>query len=136
LAVAKGVLSGPGEGRARRKVTLRDVAERAGVHVSTASRALDSAGPSRIGTATAEKVQVAAAELGYSRDLLASGLKRGTTKSVGVVIANLDNPFAVGVIRGITRVLEADDFVPLVAGRAGSASSACSRTWSGGGSTR
>jgi LacI family transcriptional regulator len=95
-------------------VTLRDVAERAGVHVSTASRALDS-GPSRIGPDTAEKVRSAAAELGYSRDLLASGLKRGTTKSIGVVIANHDNPYNVGVIRGITRVLEADGFVPLVA---------------------
>jgi LacI family transcriptional regulator len=97
------------------KVTLRDVAERAGVHVSTASRALDSSGPSRIGTETAEKVRSAAAELGYSRDLLASGLKRGMTKSVGVVIANHDNPYNVGVIRGATRVLEADEFVPLVA---------------------
>jgi LacI family transcriptional regulator len=95
-------------------VTLRDVAELAGVHVSTASRALDS-GPSRIGPDTAEKVRSAAAELGYSRDLLASGLKRGRTKSIGVVIANHDNPYNVGVIRGITRVLEADDFVPLVA---------------------
>jgi LacI family transcriptional regulator len=110
--VAEGVV--PGEGRARRSVTLRDVAELAGVHVSTASRALDSA-PSRIGSDTAEKVRSAAAELGYSRDLLASGLKRGITKSVGVVIANHDNPYNVGVIRGITRVLEADDFVPLVA---------------------
>jgi len=115
LAVDEGVLSGSGEGRARRKVTLRDVAELAGVHVSTASRALDSTGPSRIGSDTAEKVRSAAAELGYSRDLLASGLKRGKTKSVGVVIANHDNPYNVGVIRGVTRVLEADDFVPLVA---------------------
>jgi LacI family transcriptional regulator len=96
------------------KVTLREVAARAGVHVSTASRALDG-GPSRIGPATAAKVRSAAAELGYSRDLLASGLKRGMTKSVGVVIANHDNPYSVGLIRGVTRVLEADDFVPLVA---------------------
>lgn len=100
---------------AKGKVTLREVAARAGVHVSTASRALDSSGPARIGPATAERVRSAAAELGYSRDLLASGLKRGMTKSVGVVIANHDNPYSVGLIRGITRVLEADDFVPLVA---------------------
>jgi LacI family transcriptional regulator len=102
-------------GGARRKVTLRDVAARAGVHVSTASRALDTAGESRIGTATAERVRSAAAELGYSRDLLAASLKRGVTKTVGVVIANLDNPYNARVIRGIARVLEADDFVPLVA---------------------
>jgi LacI family transcriptional regulator len=113
--VAKGALSSPGQGRTRRKVTLRDVAARAGVHVSTASRALDTTGPARIGTATAERVRSAAAELGYSRDLLASSLKRGATKTVGVVIANLDNPYNARVIRGIARVLEADDFVPLVA---------------------
>ncbi|MFT3865272.1 MAG: LacI family DNA-binding transcriptional regulator [Solirubrobacterales bacterium] len=112
--MAEGVLSGE-EGRSRRKVTLRDVAARAGVHVSTASRALDAAGEGRVGTATAERVRSAAAELGYSRDLLAAGLKRGMTMSVGVVIANLDNPHNTRVIRGITRVLEASDFVPLIA---------------------
>jgi LacI family transcriptional regulator len=84
-------------------------------HVSTASRALDTAGVGRVGAETAERVRCAAAELGYSRDLLAAGLKRGVTKSVGVVIANLDNPCNARVIRGIARVLEADDFVPLVA---------------------
>jgi LacI family transcriptional regulator len=113
--MAKGVLTGLGEGRVRRKVTLREVAALAGVHVSTASRALDTAGAGRVGTETAERVRCAAAELGYSRDLLAEGLKRGVTKSVGVVIANLDNPYNARVIRGIARVLEADDFVPLVA---------------------
>lgn len=109
-----GILGGP-EGRARRKVTLRDVAALAGVHVSTASRALDVAGAGRVGTDTAERVRSAAAKLGYSRDLLAAGLKRGMTLSVGVVIANLDNPYNTRVIRGITRVLEDHDFVPLVA---------------------
>ncbi len=96
-------------------MTLRDVAALAGVHVSTASRALDSASGGRVGMETAERVRSAAAELGYSRDLLAAGLKRGVTKSVGVVIASLDNPYNSLVIRGIARVLESEDFVPLVA---------------------
>ena len=113
--MAKVVVSGVGDGRLRRKVTLRDVAALAGVHVSTASRALDTASGGRVGTETAERVRSAAAELGYSRDLLAAGLKRGVTKSVGVVIASLDNPFNSLVIRGIARVLESEDFVPLVA---------------------
>lgn len=101
--------------RAKRKVTLRDVAAAAGVHVSTASRALDTAGSSRIGSATTERVRSVAAELGYSRDLLASSLKRGVTQTVAVIVADLDNPLNARVIRGIARVLEADDFVPLVA---------------------
>lgn len=101
--------------RAKRKVTLRDVAAAAGVHVSTASRALDTAGSSRIGSATTERVRSIAAELGYSRDLLASSLKRGVTQTVAVIVADLDNPLNARIIRGIARVLEADDFVPLVA---------------------
>ncbi|HKZ15479.1 MAG TPA: substrate-binding domain-containing protein [Solirubrobacterales bacterium] len=101
--------------RAKRKVTLRDVAAAAGVHVSTASRALDTAGSSRIGTATTERVRNVAAELGYSRDLLASSLKRGVTQTVAVIVADLDNPLNARVIRGIARVLEAGDFVPLMA---------------------
>jgi LacI family transcriptional regulator len=101
--------------RGRRKVTLRDVARRAGVHVSTASRALDEGGSGRIGSATVKRVRSAAADLGYSRDLVASGLKRGETKTVGVVVADLDNPHNAPVIRGIAGVLEAADFVPLVA---------------------
>jgi LacI family transcriptional regulator len=96
-------------------VTLRDVAERAGVHVSTASRALDEGRSARIGSATIERVRSVAAEMGYSRDLLASGLKRGETKTIGVVVADLDNPHNAPVIRGIAGQLEAADFVPLVA---------------------
>jgi len=99
----------------RPKVTLRDVARLAGVHVSTASRALDEGQAARIGPATVERVRDAAAELGYSRDLLASGLKRGETKTIGVVVADLDNPHNAPVIRGIAGRLEAADFVPLVA---------------------
>ena len=110
----KDVAASPGV-RARRKVTLRDVAAAAGVHVSTASRALDTAGSSRIGSATTARVRTVAAELGYSRDLLASSLKRGVTQTVAVVVADLDNPYNARVIRGIARVLEADEFVPLVA---------------------
>ena len=107
--------AGGAERGGRRKVTLRDVAKRAGVHVSTASRALDEGGSGRIGPATIERVRSAAEDLGYARDLVASGLKRGETKTVGVVVADLDNPHNAPVIRGIAGVLEAADFVPLVA---------------------
>ena len=60
-------------------------------------------------------MRTAAAKLGYSRDLVASGLKRGATMAVGVVVADLDNPHNAPVIRGIARELEDGGFVPLVA---------------------
>src|SRR6478609_7677364 len=69
-------------------VTLRDVAKTAGVSVSTASRVLDERlPPSR--TAAADRVRKAAADLGYVRDPLASGLRRAGTSTVGVIVPRL-----------------------------------------------
>jgi LacI family transcriptional regulator len=69
-------------------VTLRDVAQAAGVSISTASRVLDERlPPSR--TAAADRVRQAAADLGYVRDPLASGLRRSGTSTIGVVVPRL-----------------------------------------------
>src|SRR6478609_3541481 len=69
-------------------VTIRDVAREAGVSTSTASRVLDERlPPSR--TAAADRVRKTAAELGYVRDPLASGLRRAGTSTVGVIVPRL-----------------------------------------------
>ena len=69
----KGVVSGIGDGRVRRKVTLREVAALAGVHVSTASRALDTA---RVG-AGRDRDRGAGAERGGRAGVLARSARRG-----------------------------------------------------------
>ena len=69
-------------------VTLRDVARVAGVSISTASRVLDERLPSSR-TAAADRVRVAAADLGYVRDPLAAGLRRSGTSTVGVIVPRL-----------------------------------------------
>lgn len=96
------------------KVTLREVAERAGVHVSTASRALDDSQTGRLSKSTIAKVRKAAEDLGYVRDLVATGLKRGRTHTVGVVVADLENPYNARLIRGVARTLEDHGMVSLV----------------------
>lgn len=71
-----------------RTVTLKDVAAAAGVSVSTVSRVLDERlPPSR--SQAAERVRVAAAELGYRRDAAASALRRGDTATIGVLVPRL-----------------------------------------------
>lgn len=105
----------PDTARFGTQVTLKDVAELARVHLSTASRALDPAQLQRISTATVAKVQAAATELGYTPDLVAAGLKRGRTTTVGVVVGDFDNPYIGPLIRGIAGVLDARGFVALVA---------------------
>jgi len=69
-------------------VTIVDVARVAGVSKSTVSRVLDERLP-RAQNATAERVRKAAAELGYVRDPLASGLRRVGTSTIGVVVPHL-----------------------------------------------
>ena len=96
-------------------ITLRDVAEAAGVHVSTASRALDPDRSARVNAATAARVRAQAARLGYRPDVIARGLRRGRTATVGVVVADLANPFLVAVLRGAENVLEPRGFMPLIA---------------------
>jgi LacI family transcriptional regulator len=94
--------------------TLKDVADRARVHVSTASRALSPPWPGRVSEATVARVQAAARELGYTPDLVAAGLKRGRTQSVGVVVGDFENPYNNLLIRGLASELEAHDFIVLV----------------------
>ena len=75
--------SSGGQGR----VTLRDVAERAGVHVSTVSRVL-----SRVDSGTnptASKVHRIAAELGYRPDPYAASLRTHRTRALGVLVPAL-----------------------------------------------
>ena len=69
-------------------VTIVDVARVAGVSKSTVSRVLDERLP-RAQNPTAERVRKAAAELGYVRDPLASGLRRVGTSTIGVVVPHL-----------------------------------------------
>jgi LacI family transcriptional regulator len=69
-------------------VTILDVARAAGVSKSTVSRVLDERLP-HSSSAAAERVRQVAAELGYVRDPLASGLRRSGTNTVGVIVPRL-----------------------------------------------
>ena len=86
------------------RVTLKDVAKRAGVHPSTASRALNS-GAGRTSDATVERVLLAAAALGYEPDQVARALKTKRTFLVGVAVPDLLNSVFPAVVRGLETVL-------------------------------
>ena len=80
-------------------VTIRDVARAVGVSTTTVSRALTD--PDKVSPATRDRVAAAAAELGYARNLAASGLRGGRTGAIGLVVPDLANPYFAGVSRGI-----------------------------------
>src|SRR5437870_90905 len=100
--------------RARGIVTLEDVARAAGVHYSTVSRALDPSKVWRVNAVTRKHVQAVARRMGYQRDMVASGLKRGRTHTVAVVVADLGNPFIAPVLRGIANRLEQAGFMSMI----------------------
>lgn len=70
-------------------VTLKDVAAASGVSISTASRALDERTTSR--SAAAAHVRKVAEELGYRRNSFASSLRRGETRTLGVLVPRLSD---------------------------------------------
>lgn len=82
----------------RRKATIYDVAQAAGVAPSTVSRTF--ARPGRVRADTAEHVRRVAAELGYRAAPLSRGAPGGQSRMIGLVTADVTNPFHFGIIRG------------------------------------
>lgn len=90
------------EKRGSGMVTIKDVAEKAGVSPSTVSRALSGKVP--VDRETKEKVLRAVRELNYQPNVLAQGLKQGSSKTIGLIIPNVRNLVFPAAIRGITDV--------------------------------
>lgn len=100
--------------RGQDKATLKDVAAAAGVHASTVSRALNPEKANLVNTETREEIQRIARELDYRPDKVASSLRRGRTGVIGVVVADLSNPFIGPVLRGIENALAGRGVMPMM----------------------
>lgn len=95
--------------------TLDDIAREVGVHPSTVSRALNPARAGLVNPATRRAVQEVAERLGYRPDMVARGLQSGRTATVGVVVADLGNPFVTPIIHQLTGALETAEMMPVIA---------------------
>jgi LacI family transcriptional regulator len=102
-------LSGTGDARQPTPTpppTLRNVAEAAGVHPATASRALNPKARDLVSAETVRRVTRAAQALGYQPNPIARSLKTSRSATVGLVIPDLTNPLFPPIVRGIETVLE------------------------------
>ena len=79
-------------------VSIRDVAQRAGVSVGTVSNVLNR--PDEVSADSVTRVQQAIDELGYVRNEAARKLRAGVSATVGFVVLNGQNPFFNDVVRG------------------------------------
>ncbi len=79
--------------------TMRDVAIRSGVSVSTVSRVMTGAVP--VDPVTADRVREAITDLGYRPNLVARSLRRQATQTIGLLVPDNSNPFFAEVARAI-----------------------------------
>jgi DNA-binding LacI/PurR family transcriptional regulator len=93
---------------AKKTVTIRDVAKRAGVSVATASRALN--GKQIVNVLTRDRILAVMDELGFKPSPAARRLSLGRTLTVGVVVSFLTRPQAAERLRGIDAVLTDSEF--------------------------
>lgn len=100
-----------------RPVTIHDVANKAGVAVSSVSRALSS--HPDVSPAMKAKVLAAAAELGYSPDPGAQSLRSGFTRTIGFVVRDFANPFFGDIIHGVEEALNEAGYTLLVTNSGG-----------------
>ncbi|MCL5257427.1 MAG: LacI family transcriptional regulator [Chloroflexi bacterium] len=81
------------------KVTLRDLAERLGLSISTVSRAL--ADDPRISRETKRQVTETAKQLRYRPSVLARGLKTRRTMTIGLIVIDVTYPVYASIARGV-----------------------------------
>jgi LacI family transcriptional regulator len=101
--------------KAKRKITIRDVADLVDVHHSTVSRALSPTKRDQISPKVVKKVEKAAKKLGYYPNILASSLKQNRSFAIGVLIPDLMNPVFPPIIRGIQDTAEAVGYTVITA---------------------
>jgi LacI family transcriptional regulator, galactose operon repressor len=92
--------------------TIGDVARRAGVSTATVSRVLAGIGGAR--PETRDRVLDAARELGYRPSGVARSLKLRTTRTLGLIITDIENPFFPQLVRAVEDVAREHGFALLL----------------------
>lgn len=95
--------------------TMRDVAKLAGVSIKTVSRVIND--EPAVSDALKSKVLTAAQQLGYRPNFTASTLRRSsnTTRTIGLLLKNVANPFSAALLRSIEDVARMRDVVVISA---------------------
>jgi DNA-binding LacI/PurR family transcriptional regulator len=93
----------------RKAVTIRDVAQRAGVGVSTVSYVLNGR-DDHVSTTTRELILAAARELNYRPNQIARSMVRKKTATIGLIITEVQNPLFAPITEGVEAVLRLEGY--------------------------
>ena len=94
-------------------VTVKEVAQAAGVSQATAARALGGYG--YVSPHARRSIEQAARKLGYRTHAVAQALASNVTHTVGLVVGDIENPFFAAAARGLSDVLEQEGYTILFA---------------------
>ena len=83
----------------KKRTTIYDIAEKLNIAASSVSRALSNS--SQVNDETKKLILKTADELNYKRNTLASNLRKGKSKTIGVVVPYINQNFFSNVIAGI-----------------------------------
>ena len=83
--------------------SIKEVAERAGVAISSVSRVLS--GQKDVSAAMRDRVYKAVKELGYRPNVLARSLRSQRSMSIGFAVADISNPIFADIVEGAEREL-------------------------------
>lgn len=103
------------------RVTIRDVAARARVDISTVSRALNPDARHLISDEVVIRVIEATKALGYRKNKVASALTRGRSQVIGIILPDIENSVFPPIVRGMEERLALAGYAVLIANAAGAA---------------
>jgi LacI family transcriptional regulator len=96
----------------KRTVTIQDVAEAAGVSVSTVSRVLN--GKVDVASETQDRILSVIDDLGYTTNLAARSMRSQKKNLVGLIMPDIAYPFAIEVMKGVNQAIAESEFDLLV----------------------
>ncbi len=94
------------------KASIREVADRAGVAISSVSRVLS--GHPDVSERMRSRVNQAVEELGYVPDFVAQSLRRQSTRSIGFVVADISNPLFAQIAQGAESTFRARGYSMMI----------------------
>jgi LacI family transcriptional regulator len=89
--------------RVSKKTSIKDIAKKAGVSISTASYALN--GVPKVGKETRDRILQIASELNYVPNSFAKSLKTHKTHVIGLFLSHMDSPYYFEIIQGIDEIM-------------------------------
>lgn len=93
------------------RVSIKNIAEKVGVSNAAVSLVLNGKEKEgRISKEVAEKIRVAAKEMNYRPNVAARGLRTGKTKTIGLIVADISNPFFAKLARYIENAAGEKDY--------------------------